>query len=633
MFKWIQSFLRNRTIKTSLNGVTSSKRTLEEGLPQGSSLSCTLFNIFINDLAKYLEVPKALFADDLAIWITDKYPIIAKRKLNRAMLTITTYCNLWKLRLNTKKTVYSIFSRSNKKAQSKLQLKMNDEPIMKEDNPQYLGVKLDRQLSFKEHIEDLKEKVCKRLSLLKRLASTTWGADKLTLRQLYLGYVRSAMDYNLPIQTIANKNAVNSLDKVQNQALRLICGGMKTTPIAACEIEANIGPRDLRRERTLLESVERYRREETNHPNKVLIDKWKPCKRLQQESLLDRATEKEKTQHLPATRMAENKFPRPAPWETLLLPVIKISLIDTPDDVANLKEKAQQTITSYQTPAIHAYTDGSAFKGTRSAGYGIYLEYPDDTHYRHSEACGLHCSTFEAENKAIQSCIQILHQQFDLEEKQPCNTVIFSDSKAVLSALQKSPFGNPEIAATAQGISNLMESHRIGVTLQWIPGHSNTKGNDIADSLAKDGANQAQQRSACTITTAKQMLKQMEHEEWMNRWANGTTGRPMFRYITRPKTNDSINQLPRQDQARIFQFRTEHGKINYHLNRIIPTHQPKCRHCPFPYETTHHLLFYCEELETIRKDLLPPKPNVENVLYGTLDQLRRSSRFIQLALG
>ena len=34
-----------------------------------------------------------------------------------------------------------------------------------------------------------------RLNLVKRLATTTWGADKKTLRQIYLGYVRSAIDY------------------------------------------------------------------------------------------------------------------------------------------------------------------------------------------------------------------------------------------------------------------------------------------------------------------------------------------------------------------------------------------------------------------------------------------------------
>ena len=85
MLQWIHAFLSNRTIQTSIDGATSSKLTLEEGLPQGSALSCTLFLIFINDLPPLLNVSKALFADDLVIWVTEKYQILARAKLRRAL--------------------------------------------------------------------------------------------------------------------------------------------------------------------------------------------------------------------------------------------------------------------------------------------------------------------------------------------------------------------------------------------------------------------------------------------------------------------------------------------------------------------------------------------------------------------
>ena len=116
MLRWIQSFLSDRTIETAVDGTISSKKTLEEGLPQGSSLSCTLFLIFINDLPELLKIEKALFADDLVIWTTEKYPILAKAKLDRALRTISIFCNLWKLKINQQKSVYTIFSRSHKAA-------------------------------------------------------------------------------------------------------------------------------------------------------------------------------------------------------------------------------------------------------------------------------------------------------------------------------------------------------------------------------------------------------------------------------------------------------------------------------------------------------------------------------------
>ena len=285
MFNWIQTFLSNRTIATKYNGATSSKRTLE-GLPQGSSLSCTLLLTYINDLAEQLNISKAMFADDLVIFTTDKYPIIAKAKLKRNLLTLQTYCRLWKLKINNKKTVYSIFTLSHKMARKTLELKLDGEKLEKEDNPVYLGVKLDCRMTLTEHLENTKRKSVKRLNIIKRLATTNWGARKQILRQLYIGYVRAVMDYNLPLQTIASKGAVLSLDKVQNQALRLICGAIRTAPIAACEIDANIKPRDLTRRRSLIETVERYRRQEPDHPNRKLIETWKPVGRIQLTTLL-----------------------------------------------------------------------------------------------------------------------------------------------------------------------------------------------------------------------------------------------------------------------------------------------------------------------------------------------------------
>ena len=117
MLKWIQDFLTNRTIATKCDGATSSKQTLKEGLPQGSALSCILFLVYINDLTKHLGASATLFADDLVIWKTDKYPILSRTKLNRALLNITVFCKLWKLKVNAQKTVYTIFSRSYKAAQ------------------------------------------------------------------------------------------------------------------------------------------------------------------------------------------------------------------------------------------------------------------------------------------------------------------------------------------------------------------------------------------------------------------------------------------------------------------------------------------------------------------------------------
>ena len=82
LYFWIKSFLTDRLIQTKYNSALSSKAVQEEGLPQGSTLSCTLFLIFLNDITNVLKSEKALFADDLVIWHTDTSTITSRRQIS-----------------------------------------------------------------------------------------------------------------------------------------------------------------------------------------------------------------------------------------------------------------------------------------------------------------------------------------------------------------------------------------------------------------------------------------------------------------------------------------------------------------------------------------------------------------------
>ena len=124
MYDWIKSFLTDRLIQTRYNTSLSSKATQEEGLPQGSSLSCTLFLIFLNDVSDILKCDNALFADDLVFWHTSNSTIISQRRLQEDLTNLEDYCDFWKLKVNTTKTVYAIFTRSHKVASAKLKLKI-----------------------------------------------------------------------------------------------------------------------------------------------------------------------------------------------------------------------------------------------------------------------------------------------------------------------------------------------------------------------------------------------------------------------------------------------------------------------------------------------------------------------------
>ena len=72
------------------------------------------------------------------------------------------------------------------------------------------------------------------------------------------------------------------------------------------------------------------------------------------------------------------------------------------------------------------------------------------------------------------------------------NIVIFTDALSVLQALENSTSKDNKINNLSAVIGQLINTHTVDITLQWIPGHVQIPGNDRADALAKQGAMKTQ---------------------------------------------------------------------------------------------------------------------------------------------
>ena len=637
MYNWIKSFLQDRTIATKVNNTVSKERSLNEGIPQGSALSCTLFLIFINDLPDNLNISNAMFADDLVLWTSGTDLARMQNKLNQALLTISTYCELWKLKVNCRKTVYTIFTLSPTVSKAKLQLQVQGQNIEKEETPTYLGVRLDSRLTFKEHFDDITSKVSKRLNLLKRLASTNWGTNKKTLRQLYTGYVRAVFDYSAPLQVTASKYNKSKLDRKQNEALRFVCGGLRSTPNSACEIDANIEPLNNRRERIAALTLERFKRMDVENPCRIMAENWTPIDRIQKTSFLKKANEIAETFHFPEERKSTPITPETGPHQELIKPICNSELSEkvdkeTPQPI--LKLLAYETIENYPEDIIHAYTDGSSVNAVINGGCGSVIDTPcQEELILISRPCGKHCDNYDAELAAIQATLDKLGGCFEDNTVQPTDIVIFSDSQSAVLAIDnwksKTTKNVERTVITSDFISRL---YGIDIYLQWIPAHCGVRGNEQADKLAKRGSRMLQETTNTPYYTARQVAKMKSKEVWLNKWINDETGRTLFKYQPTPNAKDAIHDLKRKDQCNVYRLRTGHSLLNMHRNRLDPQAPPHCRHCSHPYETVEHHLFHCSKLRDIREKLLPNNPDIENCLYSNATQLQKTSHYHSLAL-
>ena len=89
----------------------------------------------------------------------------------------------------------------------------------------------DTSMTFKQHVTNIKNKVTPRLNALRSLANTTFGHDKETTKTVYKQYIRSVMDYGSPAwaPNLAETHH-NTLQTIQNKALKIITGCTATTP-------------------------------------------------------------------------------------------------------------------------------------------------------------------------------------------------------------------------------------------------------------------------------------------------------------------------------------------------------------------------------------------------------------------
>ena len=169
--------------------------------------------------------------------------------------------------------------------------------------------------------------------------------------------------------------------------------------------------------------------------------------------------------------------------------------------VAGLK-----TVQDYPDEWIKVYTDGSAFKGTMNAGYGVRIEHTNKTTEELYNPCGVLSSNYEAEALAIEAAIHQLQHQFSLSIERKQNVVIFSDSMSVLQALENEKQDSTLLTNITKTIITFMNVFEVEVTLQWIPSHCEIPRYERADTLAKKGAQTEHPNIPVSLAMAKQII-------------------------------------------------------------------------------------------------------------------------------
>ena len=219
---WFQSYLSDRTQVTCVGDSSSSAKHISVGVPQGSVLGPLLFIIYTNELSSVVNSCELLlYADDTVIYYSWSNIRDLEQKLNSDLTNLCQWFNNNFLTLNVSKCKFVLFGSQRKvRSCSQLSLKINDHVLERKDSFKYLGVTIQENLSWSDHIEILSRKISQRLSLLRRIRHLLPLHARLTI---YNSLILPLFDYG----DIAwgDKNNIVHMDHLQilqNNAARII---------------------------------------------------------------------------------------------------------------------------------------------------------------------------------------------------------------------------------------------------------------------------------------------------------------------------------------------------------------------------------------------------------------------------
>ena len=217
--KWFDSYLTNRLQYVTYNNIKSDKEKVKCGVPQGSILGPLPFLLYINDLTTVSTTSlSVLFADDTNIFMSGKNLPSMAMALNEQLTAIYEWLCCNKLLLNVLKTHYMIFTQRNKKVND-ISLYINNVSIERVYVTKFLGVQIDSQLNWKNHIEYTCKKLCKCIGILSKARRKL---QKSSLISLYYSFAFPYFIYCNHVWGNTYQTNLNNAVLVQKRLIRII---------------------------------------------------------------------------------------------------------------------------------------------------------------------------------------------------------------------------------------------------------------------------------------------------------------------------------------------------------------------------------------------------------------------------
>jgi ribonuclease HI len=617
---FIQNFINDRSFNVRLGNILSQNFTQENGVPQGSVLSVTLFAIAINAITDCVQSPvsSSLFVDDLAIICSSKSLVSASRQIQLTVNRLVKWADATGFMFSASKTSCVHFSRVRGLfPDPEISLRGSLLPVAQ--TIKFLGLVFDRKLNWKEHFNQLRLKCFKSLNLLRYLTGTKWGADRTVMLRVYRALIRSKLDYGCAVYDSARESYKNSLNTIHNTGIRLAIGALRTSRVESLYCESGEPPLALRRQYLL-----------TSYAAKLLAMKKHPTFQPLLHPRFQAIYDAKPFATLPAgirfgriltelTFRVPRVFPigcsSVAPW-TVPRPSCIVGLSSlgksSTSDIVYRQRFAE--ICADFPHHVKYYTDGS--KNENSVGCA-FVTTPN---IRYGFKLNKTCSIFTAELYAIVKALQ------HIEDRKELNFLICSDSLSSIDAIYDIFSPNTLVQETHSLLASL-SSRGASVVFCWVPGHVGIKGNELADAAAKNALLRADIDDQRILPNDlkiyfRTVFKLRFQDIWDQQSNNKLKG-------IKPNIEpwESSKRSERREEVVLTRLRIGHTLLTHSFLFSIDKVPPRCDICD-EVLTVRHILLTCSRHRDSRRRL-SLEGSISVVLGDNVKQIDKLFKFLK----
>lgn len=233
----LKSYLEHRHFFVNHQNQETSLHPIYAGVPQGSVLGPILYILYTADLPTTRKTMTATFADDTAVLASHADPIIASNNLQQNLAKTEDWMRKWRMRANRDKSTHVTYTLRRGTCPPVI---FNNEEIPQADCVKYLGLHLDRSLTWKKHI------ITKRKQLGLKFQKMYWlmgKASQLSTENkilLYKSIIKPIWTYGIQLWGTASNSNIEILQRFQSKVLRCIVDAPWYVPNVAIHSDLQI---------------------------------------------------------------------------------------------------------------------------------------------------------------------------------------------------------------------------------------------------------------------------------------------------------------------------------------------------------------------------------------------------------